>query len=317
MKLIVIVGPTRTGKTELALALAQKFNGEIVSCDSRQVYLGMDIGTGKSQEGKVIKEKGRWIAGDIPIYLYDVVAPNEEFSVALYDLLARKILQDILNRGKLPILVGGTGFYIKAILDGIETLQIHPDRKLRLQLENLSAVELFQKLGDINPEKAKNLNASDRKNPRRLIRAIEIALSKKTIEKPVGLLNIEFLLIGLKADPQILYQKADEWVEERLRQGLIEEVKKLLAKGYKNAVPMQGMIYKPTREFIGGEMTQEELKGKLKTQMHGFIRRQLTWFKKDKRIFWFDIANDDYQKKMENLVRTWLNGGEYHDKRIA
>lgn len=313
MKVLTIVGPTRTGKTDLAMWLAQRFNGELVSCDSRQVYQGMDIGTGKSGGRDVTKEKGRWIIGGIPIYLHDVVKPDKLFSVSEYYNLVYEVLKDLFQKQKLPILVGGTGFYIKAVLDGIDTLGVSPSLELRSQLKNLPSEELYEKLVELDPQKAKSLNPSDRKNPRRLIRAIEIALTIQNTKfkmKKVKIsrkLTIRPLIIGLSSDRKIIYQKADSWIDEILSGGLLDEVRTLLKKGYKDTIPMQGIIYKSTVDFIEGEFEFSYLKEKLKSEMHDYIRRQITWFKKDKRISWFDIESKDYQKKIENLVQTWLN----------
>lgn len=312
-KILVICGPTATGKTDLALQFAKKFNGEIISADSRQVYQDMDIGTGKFSFGDEFRKfHGRWLLNGVWIHGYDLVKPDEQFTVADFVDFFEKTAIKIWQKGKLPILVGGTGFYIKAVLDGVDTLGISANWELRGELENLAVEQLQEKLKNLDPKKWEAMNESDRKNPRRLIRAIEIALSKrakiknkKTISrKPLA---INALIIGLIAPRNFLYKKTDLWVQERLEKGLIKEIEDLIKKGYKDTVPMQGIIYKSTVNFINGKSNFEGLKEKLKSQMHDYVKRQLTWFKKDKRIIWFDMTEENWKQKVEEKVRTWLN----------
>lgn len=312
MRILVIEGPTRTGKTQLAIALAKKFSGELISADSRQVYMGMDIGTGKKpgrdEKEEIVSGKGKWVIDGIPIYLYDVVKPDERFSVYQYLQIARSVLEMIRRKNKLPILVGGTGFYIKGLLDGIETLMIPPDQKLRSRLEKLPVHTLYQKLVVYDPKKAKGLNPSDRQNPRRLIRALEVASSKKQRE---GVTHhpprINSLIVGLTASRETLNKRADLWVEKIVEEGLISEVKTLLSHGYRNTPAIGSIIYRPTVDYLSGQLTEQELKEKLKNQMHSYIRRQITFFKKDKRILWFNIEEKNVKGKVANIVAKWLN----------
>src|SRR3989344_3740874 len=181
--MLVIYGPTASGKTDLAIKLARKFNGEIISADSRQVYKGLDIGTGKvSFDSKVEKHKGFWIVDDVKVYGFDLVKAGEQFTAADFIKCASTSLIRISEVKKLPIIVGGTGFYIKALIDGIGSVGVTSDPELRARLEKLSVIELYQKLLEVNPTRARSMNQSDRANPRRLIRAIEIALLSQKSE---------------------------------------------------------------------------------------------------------------------------------------
>lgn len=200
IKLLVIVGPTATGKTDLAIKLAKKFSGEIVSADSRQIYQGMDIGTGKEvADKKVIKEKGKWIVRGVQIHLYNVIKPDETFSVADYQQLAYQAIEDIQSRGKLPILVGGTGLYVQAVTEGLKIPKVPPDLKLREKLERKPLAHLVAELERVDPETAFRI---DQKNPRRIIRALEVYY---LTGQPISTLQEKFkadfdsLVIGLVA----------------------------------------------------------------------------------------------------------------------
>ena len=305
-KLLIICGPTATGKTALGIKLAKRFNGEIVSADSRQVYISMDIGTGKDF-------KGAW--------LLDVIEPNQEFSVAQYLDLAWKVIEDIWKRKKLPIIVGGTGFYIKALVDGIETLGVPPDWELRKQLSNLTIEQLREILRKTCPERLRGMSESDRKNPRRLIRAIEIAIKMKNEKskkkKPAsrgsfgmdkGKFKIlDTLFVGLKAPYKILYKRIDQRVDERVKMGVVDEIKKLLAEGYSwnNSVLATTIGYREWQSYFEGKTTISEVVQKWKFAEHSYARRQLTWFKKDKRMNWFDVTIPSFEKKIEKIVSKW------------
>lgn len=329
-KLLVICGPTATGKTALAIKLAKQFNGELVSADSRQVYRGMDIGTGKdlreSSKYKVVsikdgKEIGYWETLDeIKIWLLDIVNPDYQFTVADYVKCARLVIEDILKRGKLPILVGGTGFYIKGVVDGIETLGVAPDWELREKLSNLEIEKLREILEKTCPKRWRMMNESDKNNPRRLIRAIEIAQSRSTSEvegtppeargDTSEVKGGNVLFIGLTAPYNILYQRTDQRVEERVKQGVEKEIERLLKMGYSwdNSVLGTTIGYREWRDYMehetcppartssrrsrAGNIEQKrEVIQRWKFDEHSYARRQMTWFKKDKRIKWFDIAD--------------------------
>jgi tRNA dimethylallyltransferase len=315
-KLLVICGPTATGKTGLALFLAKKFKGELISADSRQVYKGMDIGTGKdvprgfefriSDLGFKDVEIGFYTDGNIRLWGYDLIKPTEEFSVGQYLKVVRKIIKDIYKRGKLPILVGGTGLYVKGVVDGIPTASIPKNLRLRKTLEKKSVSELYEMLAQIDAIRAGAMNVSDRKNPRRLIRAIEIASTKSKVKSQKSKMDADTLFIGLKAPIRVLSKRIKERVEERIEEGIEKEIKDLLKSGVTwKMQAMNSLGYKQWREFFEGNKTQKQITKEWERQEKKYAKRQITWFKKDHRINWFDISKDGWQKKVEKLVKKW------------
>ena len=317
-KLLTILGPTATGKTDLAIDLAKKFNGELISADSRQVYIGLDIGTGKMpgngqlriDNGQLKKGKGFWKIGGIKIWMYDVVNPQKQYNVARFVRDAQKVIEDVIKRGKLPILVGGTGLYIKALIEGIPTLAIPFDAKLRSKLTTFSLDKLQEKLHKLSIAKWQSLNESDRKNPRRLVRAIEI-ITMQPHKKNVNLKLVSYniLKVGLTAKREVLYQRIDEKVVSRIKQGMIDEAGKLYSQGLTlKRMKQLGLEYGVLADYLKGKIqTIDELIKILQGRIHAFVRRQLTWFKKEKNVNWFDITNLDYSNKIEKLVRSWYD----------
>ncbi len=304
-KILVICGPTATGKTGLALKLAKKFKGEVVSFDSRQVYKGMDIVTGKDVLGAKFKD-GFYLIKGIKIWLYDLVEPDYQFNVADFTREAKKVIKDIWQRGELPILAGGTGFYLKALLEGIESLGILPDFALREELSYLKLTELQKRLKRFNPQRWIKMNTSDQKNPRRLIRAIEVSLKKDKVLKKSSL-KANLLKIGLKAPLKDLYHLVDQRVEKRVEVGAEKEIKALMNKGYnfKNSILGTTIGYRQWRPYFEGKKTKKEVIFAWKNVEHGYVRRQLTWFRKDKQIKWFDILSRGWQDKVERTVFLW------------
>ena len=292
-KIVVILGPTASGKTGLSIKLAKKFNGEIISADSRQVYKKMDIGT-----GKVTKREME----NIPHYLLDVVSPKTRFTVSQYKTKAKKIIKDIQKRNKLPFLVGGTGFYIEAVIDGIVIPPVKPDWKLRKKLEKKSLEKLFKQLKQLDPERAKTI---EKKNKRRLIRALEIVIKTK---KPVPSLKKEpidsdVLILGIKKPKKELEKLIEKRLYKRLRQGMIAEIKKLhnpLAGGGVSWKRLEefGLEYRYIALYLQNKVTKEEMIEKLQKEIEHYAKRQMTWFKRDKRIKWVK----DY-KQAEKLVK--------------
>ena len=293
-KLIVILGPTASGKSSLAIKLARKFKGEIISADSRQVYKGMDIGTGKvtAAEQKLV-----------PHYLLDVASPKKQFSVADFQLMAKNATAQILHNGKIPFLVGGTAFYIYSLVDGWDLPQAKPNPKLRKRLEKKSVAELFLILKNLDPKRALSI---DKNNPTRLIRAIEINVqtgrpvpdfSKNTLDKSQNI-----LFLGIKKAPEKLCALIDKRVDDRLKLGMITEVKRLRKSGLSfKRLESFGLEYKFIAQFLQNKLEYSDMVEKLKTAIWQFSKRQMTWFKKDSRIHW--IQNN---KQAELLIRKFL-----------
>lgn len=320
IKILVILGPTATGKTDLALDLAKRFNGEIISADSRQVYQGLDIGTGKMpgngqlriDNGQLKKGKGFWEMDGTKIWMYDVVSPKVQYNVADYVKDARRVVEDVQGRGKLPIVVGGTGLYLKALLYGLANLSIPVNRKLRKKLIKLSLAELQKKLQRLSYPKWQSLNSSDRQNPRRLIRAIEIEVMKPNNRFKIydlGFKNFDVLKIGLTAKREFLYQRVDERVASRIKQGMIEEAERLKKEGLSlKRMRQLGLEYGVLADFLASEISSKEKLIKiLQGKIHDYVRRQITWFKKEENVDWFDITDRNYPAKVENLITKWYD----------
>jgi len=293
-KLIVILGPTASGKTDLSLKLAKRFNGEIISADSRQVYKGMNIGTGKITKKEM---KG------IPHYLLDIASPKRNFSVAQYQNLTLETIDKILKKRKVPFLVGGSPFYIYSVVEGWIFPKLKPDWKLRKKLDKKSCQELFDILKKKDPVRAKKI---EKKNKRRLIRAIEII--EKLGKVPLLRKNIQFeyLLIGIKKPKEELENLIRKRLLKRFKQGMINEVKRLR----KNNVSWKrlenfGLEYRWIARYLQDKINYQEMVEKLQKDTEHFAKRQITWFKKDKRIKWIPLTRDSY-KWSEKLIRKFL-----------
>lgn len=317
-KLLIISGPTATGKTSFGLEIAKKFNGEILSADSRQVYIGMDIVTGKDLPLNIkyqtsnIKWKNRYLKyylfNNIKVWLYDIVSPDEPFNVSFWKECADLVIADIFSRGKLPIVVGGTGLYLKSLTQPMSQISIPPNPKLRKQLEDKSPEYLFDYLHRLNPLSSVNINRSDRFNPRRLIRAIEIALHHNL--PPLKLRggsggcyeksdNRTILHLCLTAPKDYLYSRIDQRVDDRIKAGAIEEAQNLLKKYSPDLPSMTSCGY---RAFLDPDPV-----AKWKTLEHQYARRQLIWFKKKSRQIIFDISQPDWKTNTLNTVQSWYN----------
>lgn len=290
-KIIAIVGPTASGKSSLAIKLAKKFKGEIISVDSRQVFRNMDIGTGK------VSKKERKA---IPHHLLDVVNPKKRFSVIQYKKMALNAIEKIIKKGKLPILCGGTGFYFQAVIDGIIIPEVEPDWQLRKKLEQKSAKELYSILKKIDANRAKNI---DKNNSRRLIRAIEIAkkigrvppLKKEPLPYPV-------LIIGVKKEKEELKKLIRKRLLKRLKSGMISEVKRLKKSGLSwKRLDEFGLEYRWIAKFLKKELNYSQMIERLQKEIENFAKRQIVWFKKDKRIRW--IKN---QKEAEKIIKVFI-----------
>jgi len=313
-KLLIVCGPTATGKTSLALTIAKKFDGELISCDSRQVYKRMDIGTGKGLPANSRPSKeGCYEIGGTKIWGYDIADPKKGFSVAQYIKFARTKIENIWAEGKLPFLVGGTGLYIKGVVDGIATAEVRPNIKLRKSLIEKSPEELFEILAQLDAAKAGSLNTSDRKNPRRLIRAIEVALNKSKVKDRGNELKAKTQFIGLYAPKAVLEKRIDLRVEDRIRSGIEKEIKDLLSQGVRwGSQAMDSLGYRQWEGYFKkpDKAAYQEAIKKWKAEEHGYAKRQVTWFKKDKRIKWFDASLPNFEKNIENSVQKWYSNGD-------
>ena len=317
-KIIVILGPTASGKTKLAVKLARKFNGEIVSADSRQVYKGMDVGTGKdlkefsifnfqfSNKSKIKNLKSKIFK--IPYHLIDVISPKTEFSLAKYQRLVYKAIDDILKRGKLPILVGGSGLYLQAVVDGYVLPASKPNRELRKRLEKMNIEKLFKMLNKLDYRKADGLNESDRKNKRRLVRYIEIAKSPKNsakLDQQTPRQNYKFLLIGLKVEKNKLQKRIYKRLLERLeKENMIGEVKRLRKEGLSwKRLESFGLEYKFISLYLQGKLDYKEMVEKLNIAIEQFAKRQMSWLRRwerqGRKIYW--VKNEEAAKLVNNF----------------
>jgi tRNA dimethylallyltransferase len=301
-RLIAIIGPTGIGKSRLALHLASIFYGEIISADSRQVYRYMDIGTAKPSHAEMSL---------VPHHLIDILEPDEDFSLAQYLKLANQAIDGIFLRGRLPVLVGGTGLYVKAVLEGWQVPRVSPDQEFRYNREKRASEgnidELYKELVTADPDAAAKI---DRRNVRRVIRALEVRARTGKAFSQLGRKKspvFSSLVIGLTTDRAGLYCMVDQRVDDMIERGFIEEVKNLQKMGFALTLPsMSGIGYRQIGQFLIGELTLEEAKQTMKTETHRFIRHQYAWFRReDARINWFDIKNQP-EAVIENMVSRFL-----------
>ena len=304
-KVIVILGSTSSGKTGLAVKLADLFNGEIISADSRQVYKGMDIGTGKDLPDYTIVKAGK--KKQIKYHLIDVASPRSRFSLAQYQRQAIKAIDDILSRGKLPLLVGGSGLYLQAVVDNYQLSSVKPNLELRKKLEFLSKEELQISLAQANPKFFAKLNNSDQNNPRRLVRYLEILSAESSFRPGSQPAKYDFLLIGLSWPIEELNKRIRQRLQDRLASGLVEEVKKLKQSGvsYKKLESF-GLEYKHIAWFLQRKIEYDPMVEALGRAICRFAKQQTTWFKRwekqNRKINWLSGL-----KEAKNLVRDFID----------
>lgn len=298
--LVAIVGPTATGKSSLALELCQAFNGEIISADSRQVYRYMDIGTAKpTKEERAL----------VPHHLIDVVNPDEDFSLALYQSKALEAINDVQRRGKTAFLVGGSGLYVWALLEGWRIPPIPPDATFRRGLEARAQSEggeaLYEKLKEIDPAAAERI---DPRNVRRVIRALEVCqqgtlFSELQIKKPL----VDSIIIGLTTGRDDLYKRIDARIDSMIKKGLVTEVESLVARGYGfDLSSMSGLGYKQIGMYLQGKTDLPAATQQIKFDTHSFARHQYNWFRlRDKRINWFE-AREGTTKAVYRFVQRFV-----------
>ena len=301
--LILIVGPTAVGKTELAIQLAERLNGEIVSADSRLFYRGMDIGTAKPTP----EEQAR-----VPHHLIDIANPDEILSLAVFQHLAHQVIADIHTRNKIPFLVGGTGQYIRAVTEGWNPPEVEPDERLRNELEKLKEENdiywLHEKLKNLDPLAAEKI---DPRNYRRTIRALEVIMTtgrRFSEQRGQSESPYQLITIGLTRARTELYERVDQRIEAMFENGFLEEVKSLLAKGYSPALPTMSAIgYRECIRVVNGELSEEQAKAEIRRATRIFVRRQANWFKdSDPNIKWFQVRNgvvDEVELSIRSSLR--------------
>ena len=298
--LLVLVGPTAVGKTALSLQLATQFNGEIISADSRLFYRGMDIGTAKP----TLAERAQ-----IPHHLIDIWAPDETVTLGEYQQLAYAVIDEVIARGKLPLLVGGTGQYVTAVVEGWSIPKVPPQPELRHALESLGGDELARWLHQLDPQAAAKI---DPRNLRRVVRALEVTLVSG---QPITQLQrktpppYNICTIGLIRDREVLYERIDARVDEMMTAGFLAEIKRLIDLGYQRQLPaMSGLGYRQLFAYFASEMSLEESVERIKFETHRFARQQATWFRQDDvRIRWFDLGEDGAETAVVSTVQNWLN----------
>jgi len=311
-KIVAIVGPTGTGKTNFALKLAKEFDGELINCDSRQVYRGMDIGTNKGEiwvttetenyKNKIINAFNIENS-NIKGWLFNILEPNEQLNLAEYQEITYFIIDKIQARGHLPILVGGTGLYLDALVKGYKLNEIKPDLKLRESLGKLNAEKLFNKLFKLNKERADLLNESDSHNPRRLIRAIEESIAQlsdkkdKNIQLDNIIKKLDIVIVYPDFKREDLFLNIDARVLEMVASGLIEETKKIINNYSQNLEILKGIGYKEVIEYLNEKITLSEMIAKIQQGHRNYAKRQITWFEGEKRNY--DLLKIDFDQ--ENL----------------
>ena len=307
--LIILTGPTAVGKTELSIALAKSIGGEIISADSMQVYKYMDIGTAKIRSEEM---------DGVPHHLIDFLEPDVAFNVAMFKDLAKSAVEDIYSRGRIPILVGGTGFYIQALLYDIDFSEEDSDSSIRKELETLAEVKgaafLHEKLREVDPESAEQIHAN---NVKRVIRALEyyqlhgekISTHNETERHKES--PYDFLYFVLTHDRQVLYERIEKRIDQMIDHGLISEVDNLLKKGYDSSlVSMQGLGYKELIPYLQKKCTLDEAIYVLKRDTRHFAKRQLTWFRRERNVRWLDkslvSSDEEILKEILNTIdREW------------
>ncbi len=300
------MGPTASGKSDLAIKTAKLFNGEIISADSRQVYRGMNIGTGKvPKDNYQIPNSKFYYSQGIRHHLLDIIDPNQQFSVAQYQKLALKAIKDVQKRDKLVILCGGTGLYLSAIIEGWQFPNIPPNTKLRQDLERSNTEQLFQKLRELDSKRATTI---DKNNRRRLIRALEIIYQNKIVsplkKKP---LQEEILILGIKKDKEELQKLILERLEKRIEEGMIDEIKKLKENGiFSKRLEDFGLEYRWLNRYLEKKITLLEMKEGLYRDICHYAKRQMTWFKKIPNVHWVFNVEEAIKLSSDFLSNQFL-----------
>ena len=300
-KVIVICGPTASGKTSLSIELAKKINGEIVSCDSMQIYKDMNIGTAKPTQEEM---------QGIKHYLIDFISPNERYSVADYKKDAKKAIKEIISKGKTPIVVGGTGLYIDSLIYEIEYQDIKFDENYRKELEKNVEEKgleyLYKKAKEIDPQAIEKISPNDKKRILRILEIYHMTGKNKTqqeIESRKKEVEYDYHVYAIDWDREELYDRINKRVDIMIQQGLIEEVKNILEKYKEFPTAMQGLGYKEVVEYLEGKLTKDEMIEKIKMETRRYAKRQLTWFRKNKQTIWIKG-----RENLQNNIKIILEG---------
>lgn len=296
-KLIILTGPTGIGKTELSLSIAKKYNAEIISCDSMQIYKYMDIGTAKINLEKT----------DVVHHMVDIIMPDSDYSVAEYAKEVKNLIRDINSRGKIPIMVGGTGLYVNSIVYNLNFSNVEPHPDFREKMEKIAEEKgkeyLYNILFEKDKEAAKKI---DMNNKKRVIRALEInefSGGKEVKEFRTENEDYDLLMIGLNMDRTRLYERINKRVDIMFEKGLLDEVKSILDKGYtKDLYSMKAIGYKEVIEYLDGEISYDKMVDDIKKNSRHYAKRQLTWFRRDKRIKWFDREDKNLEEEVVRYI---------------
>lgn len=303
-QIIVLTGPTASGKTALSLLLAKKFGGEIICADSMTVYRGMDIGTDKPSLNKFTKREGdHYVIQGVPHHLLDIVTPDTEFNVSNFQKRVNKVIEEIHSREHISFLVGGSTMYIDAVVYGYEIPEIGPDQKLRKKFERKSCEELFSDLVKLDPDAEWTI---DRHNMRRLIRALEVTLKTGipfSRQKKKNTLPDNVLYLSVKRDREKLYRSINSRVDEMMDQGFLDEVKGLYEK-YDHNTAMQAAGYKQLAQYCDGAIPFSEAVEKTKQVHRNYAKRQLTWLGKNKDVIWVEGESDAQDKIQKFLSKS-------------
>ncbi|NTV30558.1 tRNA (adenosine(37)-N6)-dimethylallyltransferase MiaA [candidate division WWE3 bacterium] len=311
---LVICGPTGTGKTQLAINLLHQVKGEIISADSRQVYQGVDYGTNKlsfKKNESVQKETGHWVQEGVRINNYDVIAANQTYDVSRFIEDSLNHLERIWNRGGLPVIVGGTGFYIDSFVGISPISRVEPDQSFRSSVSSQSLNTLQQRLAECDPRTFSLMSNSEKNNKTRLIRYLEMITKAGSIENAtswsplkyqidIGMLNV--LYVGLTASRDYLYSRADTWVDSLLLSRHLKDEVTYLRSLNGTVTLLKSMIYQPYFQYMLSQINQAQVIDIIKGQMHQYIRRQLTWFKRRSIINWFDVSSATYHDEVFKCI---------------
>ena len=305
-KILTVVGPTSSGKSELAVQLALNFKGEVISADSRQVYKGLNISSSKVP-GKW-ERRGRrrfFVYKGVLHHMIDLVSPRKQYTAGQYKKRAKRSIDDIFGRGRLPIIAGGTGFYIDALVHDLELPKVKPNKRLRKELEKLTTDQLVHRLRALDPRRAKEI---DIKNRRRLVRAIEVVVMTNSQVKPLEHSHdddpYDVLIIGIKLHEDELKRRISEVVENRIRDGVVDEVRRTHKRGVSwNRIHNLGLEYRCIADHLNGKLTLDEMEALMKKEYWNYAKRQVTWFKRDPNIIWLDTPEKAFPIVQDFLGR--------------